>query len=178
MAVIFGPSPVTLRVNSNPNTSTGLAFADNVIELRATLAHWNGTATARIAVEMSFDAGATWQEFVANGPTIAPSGGHLNQLNLIVGFVPWKVCGFVFPADSRYRPGEVCSELYQFGQPMNGQTTNHSDWAHQDTTPLQSLDQINFHDPDLTPAAGPLRQVRATMIVSGNVNSQLTVEGF
>lgn len=176
MAVLFGPSPVTLRVNSNPNTSAALQLADDLVGVRATLSHWNGTATARIAVEMSFDSGITWQEFRASQST-SPSG-FKNRVDLVVELNPaWRRCGFVFPADSRYRPGEVCGENFQPGFGLNAQVTIHSDYAHQDTTPLTSLNQITFHNPDLFPVmTGPLRQLRATMIVSGNVSSQLLVE--
>ncbi len=180
MAILFGPSPVTLRVNSNPNTSPALSLADDVVNLRATLARWNGAATARVAVELSFDAGATWGEFSANGPTVALTGTYKNKVDLLVEMAPlWRVCGFVFPAASRYRPGETCAELYQPAMPWNGTVTVHSDWAHQDTTPLADLSSVAFHNPDLTPSVGlPQRQIRATMIVSGNVSSQLTVESF
>ncbi len=180
MTILFGPSPVTLRVNSNPNTSPALAIADDVVNVRATLAHWTGTNTLRIAVELSFDDGVTWRDMAAVGPSTAPSGTFKNRVNLFIEIRPvWKVCGFVFPAGSRYRPGEVCGELYLPGWTSNGTTTDHSDWAHQDTTPLPDLSTVNFHTPDLTPSVGlPLRQLRATMNVSGNVSSQLTVESF
>lgn len=180
MTVLFGPSPVTLRVNSNPNTSAALSFADDVINLRGTLSHWNGTATARFAVELSFDGGATWQEFGADGPTTAPSGSFKNRVDLFIEMQPvWKKCGFTFPAGSRYRPGQVCGELYLPGHQANGQVLVHSDWAFQDTTPLPDLSSVTFHNPDNAPAfVGPLRQVRLSTVVSGNVSSQITVESF
>lgn len=180
MAVIFGPSPVTLRVNSNPNLSPALSFPDNVISLRAILSHWTSTATARFGIEQSFDGGATWVEIQANGPTVAPSGTYKNRVDLILSVEPaWKRCGFVFPANSRYRPGEVCAENFEPNRPWNGSTTNHSDYAFQDTTPLTSLSQITFHNPDGQAAmAGPLRQIRASATVNGNVSSQLLIESF
>jgi hypothetical protein len=181
VAVLFGPSPVTLRVNSNPNTSPAFEIADDVINLRATLSHWTSTATARLAIELSFDGGvADWREFNPQGPNQSPTGTFRNRVDLVWEMAPlWKMCAFVFPANSRYRPGQMCGELYQPGMPFNGGVTIHSDWAHQDTTPLADLSSVQFHNPDLTPSTGPpLRQIRGTMIVSANVSSQLLVESF
>lgn len=175
MTVILDQN-VNLRANQNPIVSPGLQIADSIERVRATLTHWNGTETAQILTQLSFDGGTTWRDVAAIGPSTSPSGTFKNRVDLWVEVFPtWRLCGFVFPVDSRYRPGQVCGEMFYTGYPA--QTTIHSDWAFQDTTPLPDLSSVNFHDPNLTPlTGGPLRQMRAVITVSGNVNSRLVVD--
>jgi hypothetical protein len=165
---------VTLKANQ-PTTSSGLQIADNVETVRATLGHWSGNNTAQIAVQMSFDGGTTWRDVASTAPTTAPDGSFKNRLDLFIEVSPtWRQCGFVFPAGSRYRPGQTCGEVYYNGYPP--QTTIHSDYAFQDTTGVP-YNAITFHDPNLTPlTGGALRQLRATITVSGNISSTLTVD--
>lgn len=169
---------VSLRVANNPTISPGLAIADNVENVLAVLSHWTGNATARIALEMSFDGGVTpWREVGFDGPITAPDGSFKNRDGLWIQMTPtWRKCGFVFPVNSRYRPGEVCGELYYTGWPAMNQV--HSDYAFAPSSVIARtpLSAIIFHDPNLNQLVGPLRQVRASIVVSGNVSSQLTVD--
>jgi hypothetical protein len=174
VTIIFGPQQVSLKANQ-PTVSPGIQIADNIERVTATLAHWSGTQTAKVLVEMSFDGGSTWRQVGATGPSVAPDGSHHNQVDMYITIINvWRLCGFTFPAGSRYRPGQVCGEAYFTGYPP--QTTVHSDYAFQDTTGVP-YDAITFHDPNLNPTVGgPLRQVRATITVSGNISSQLSVD--
>src|SRR5204862_7278024 len=130
VAVIVGPAPVQFRESPNPNQSAPLTVADDVVELRATLAHWNGNQVVRFAVHVSFDGGATWVEQAVDGPSPAGTGKKRDALVQLVRPYPLlRRCGFVFPAGSRLRPGEVCGEAYYPEHPANVALTKHSDYA-------------------------------------------------
>lgn len=172
MTVIFGPSPITLHAGQT--ISPAVQVADNVSAVKVTLTHWNGQNQTDCRFQQSFDGGTTWRDRAAVGTQSAPSGTFKNRLDLWVGCEIWWLCGFTFPANSRYRPGQVCGEAF-LASGVGVQQTVHSDWAFQDTTPLPDLSSINFHTP-FPPTGLPLRQVRVVCNATGNINSQLIVE--
>lgn len=174
MTVIFGPSPVSIKAGTQ--TWGPVSFADSITTVTCTLAHWTGNQTLSFAVDLSFDSGSTWLPFGSLGTTGPPFDKHGAAVPLTCIFQPWRLCGFVFPSNSRYRPNQTCGEPYTPNNPANVQLLVHSDYAFQDISGLPNLSPITFHDPDLTPLAGPSRQVRITTTASGNISSTLTVD--
>ena len=166
MTVVFGPQSVTQAVGTR--ILGPFTISDSVTGFRITAARWNGQGTVALAVQLSFDSGATWRDVCAVG---AVSRTQLNYKGRTGQFLQydglWRLCS--------------CGEVYVPGHPANSQLLMHSDKKGVDSQTVGSwpdLSGVTFHLPDNQPATGlPLRQVRGIItIANASVTSTVTVE--